>query len=140
MRVFHCITRAQSSRKQEFVHNDDPSRTSSDTAHIAGVSHERSARSTPPPCAWPRVAFHRYCGRPGTKAERRCRFRTGACWPATLGGDGLCVGYDSEDKVSEEYEVPYTFTDGTILGVAIDVGEDVYLDLEKEAAGALARD
>jgi len=58
----------------------------------------------------------------------------------TLCGDGLCVGYDSEDKVSEEYEAPYAFTDGTILGVAIDVGEDVYLDLEKEAAGALARD
>jgi arylsulfatase len=58
----------------------------------------------------------------------------------TLCGDGLCVGYDSEDKVSEEYEAPYAFTDGTILGVGIDVGEDVYLDLEKEAAGALARD
>jgi arylsulfatase len=58
----------------------------------------------------------------------------------TLGGDGLCVGYDSEDRVSEEYEAPYTFTDGTILGVGIDVGDDVYLDLEKEAAAAFARD
>jgi arylsulfatase len=58
----------------------------------------------------------------------------------TLGGDGLCVGYDSEDKVSEEYDTPYKFTDGKLLGVAVDVGDDVYLDLEKEAAGALARD
>jgi arylsulfatase len=58
----------------------------------------------------------------------------------TLGGDGLCVGYDSDDKVTEEYEAPNRFTDGTILGVGVDVGDDVYLDLEKEAAGALARD
>jgi hypothetical protein len=58
----------------------------------------------------------------------------------TLGGDGICVGYDSEDKVSEEYEAPTEFTDGTILGVGIDVSEDVYLDLEKEAAAAMARD
>ena len=33
-----------------------------------------------------------------------------------------------------------TFTGGTILGVAVDVGDDVYLDLEKEAAAAFARD
>jgi arylsulfatase len=58
----------------------------------------------------------------------------------TLSGDGLCVGYDSEDRVSHEYEAPGTFTDGTILGVAFDVGDDVYLDLEKEAVGAFARD
>jgi arylsulfatase len=57
-----------------------------------------------------------------------------------LGGDGLCVGYDSEDPVSEEYQSPDEFTDGRILGVAVDVGEDVYLDLEKEAAAAMARD
>jgi arylsulfatase len=58
----------------------------------------------------------------------------------TLGGDGLCVGYDSGDNVSEEYKNPGRFTGGTILGVGIDVGEETYLDLEKEAAGALARD
>jgi arylsulfatase len=58
----------------------------------------------------------------------------------TLSGDGLCVGYDSEDRVSQEYEAPGTFTDGTILGVVFDVGDDVYLDLEKEAVGAFARD
>jgi len=58
----------------------------------------------------------------------------------SLTGDGICVGYDSEDQVTEEYEAPDPFTDGSILGVAVDVGEDVYLDLEREAAAAMARD
>jgi arylsulfatase len=58
----------------------------------------------------------------------------------TLCGDGVCVGYDSADRVSHEYESPATFTDGTILGVAIDVSEEVYLDLNREAVAALARD
>jgi hypothetical protein len=58
----------------------------------------------------------------------------------TLSGDGLCVGRDSGDNVSQEYKNPGTFKGGTILGVAVDVGKDVYLDLEKEAAGAFARD
>ena len=58
----------------------------------------------------------------------------------TLSGDGICVGYDSEDKVSEEYDAPGTFCDGTIRGVAVDVVDDVYLDLEHEAAALLARD
>ncbi len=58
----------------------------------------------------------------------------------SLSGDGICVGYDSEDRVTEEYKAPNPFTDGTIIGVAVDVGEDVYLDLEKEAAAAMSRD
>src|SRR5262249_18259190 len=58
----------------------------------------------------------------------------------TLSGDGLCIGFDSGDNVSQEYKNPGRFTGGTILGVGIDVGEETYLDLEKEAAGALARD
>jgi arylsulfatase len=58
----------------------------------------------------------------------------------SLCGDGLCIGYDSADRVSEEYEGPNKFTDGRILGVGVDVGDDVYLDLEKEAIGAFARD
>jgi hypothetical protein len=32
------------------------------------------------------------------------------------------------------------YDDGAILGVVFDVGDDVYLDLEKEAVGAFARD
>jgi arylsulfatase len=62
------------------------------------------------------------------------------CGPFTLCGDGLCVGFDSADKVSEEYEAPGTFIDGTILGVAVDVSDEIYLDLEREATAALARD
>jgi arylsulfatase len=58
----------------------------------------------------------------------------------TLCGDGWCVGFDSADKVSEEYEAPATFTGGRILGVAVDLGKDTYLDLERLAAAALARD
>ena len=58
----------------------------------------------------------------------------------TLSGDGLCIGYDSGDNVSEEYKNPGTFSGGTILGVGVDVSKESYLDLETEAAGALARD
>jgi arylsulfatase A-like enzyme len=58
----------------------------------------------------------------------------------TLSGDGLCVGYDSGDNVSQHYKNPGTFTGGTILGVGIDVSEQAYIDLNKEAAAAMARD
>ena len=58
----------------------------------------------------------------------------------TLAGDGLCIGFDSGDNVSQQYQNPGTFTGGTIQGVAIDVSEEAYIDLQKEAAAALARD
>jgi arylsulfatase len=58
----------------------------------------------------------------------------------TLSGDGLCVGYDSADKISEQYSSPARFAGGSILGVVVDVSEEVYIDLEMEAAGAFARD
>ena len=58
----------------------------------------------------------------------------------TLSGDGLCVGYDSGDNVSAHYKNPGTFTGGTIRSVTVDVGDEAYLDLEREAAGAFARD
>jgi arylsulfatase len=58
----------------------------------------------------------------------------------TLGGDGLCVGRDSGDNVSQEYKSPNAFKGGTILGVGIDVSEESYVDLETAAAGAFARD
>jgi arylsulfatase len=56
----------------------------------------------------------------------------------TLSGDGLCIGRDSGDNVSQEYKTPATFTGGTILGVGVSVGKDQYLDLEQRAAAALA--
>ena len=58
----------------------------------------------------------------------------------TLCGDGLCVGFDSADAVSRSYRTPFTFTGGKILGVAVDVSDESYLDLETEALAALARD
>ena len=60
--------------------------------------------------------------------------------PFTLCGDGLCIGYDSADPVSRTYPAGFPFTGGRILGVAVDVGGDQYLDLEREAAAAFARD
>ncbi|MGV2901407.1 sulfatase-like hydrolase/transferase [Microbacterium sp. AGC62] len=58
----------------------------------------------------------------------------------TLCGDGLCIGYDSADSVSRSYRSPFTFTGGTIRGVAVDVSEEQYLDLELEAQAAFARE
>ncbi len=57
-----------------------------------------------------------------------------------LCGEGLTVGRDSSDPVSKEYESPYAFAGGTIQVVEIAVGDDQYLDLEREAHAALARD
>lgn len=58
----------------------------------------------------------------------------------TLSGDGLCIGRDSGDAVSEEYSSPGEFKNGRIFGVAVTVEETQYLDLEKLAAAAMAVD
>jgi hypothetical protein len=58
----------------------------------------------------------------------------------TLSGDGLCVGYDSGDNVSDQYTTPGTFTGGEIQGVAFDVSEVAYVDLQRDAAAAIATD
>jgi arylsulfatase A-like enzyme len=58
----------------------------------------------------------------------------------TLSGDGLCIGRDSGDAVSQEYKSPGEFKGGTIFVVAVTVEKGQYLDLEKLAAAALARD
>ena len=60
--------------------------------------------------------------------------------PFSLCGDGLCVGYDSADAVSQEYKSPDTFKGGTILGVAVTVEKAEYLDLEAEAQAKFSRD
>ena len=51
----------------------------------------------------------------------------------TLSGDGLCVGYDSGDAVSQEYRTPGTFKGGKIDFAGVTVEKAQYLDLEKEA-------
>ena len=58
----------------------------------------------------------------------------------TLSGDGLCIGFDSGDNVSQQYQNPGTFTGGTIIAVGVDVSDDSYLDMEKEAARGYALD
>jgi arylsulfatase len=58
----------------------------------------------------------------------------------TLSGDGLCVGRDSGDAVSEGYQSPGTFKGGKIQFVAVTVEKAQYLDLEKLAAAAFAID
>ncbi|MGB3332031.1 MAG: arylsulfatase [Mycobacterium sp.] len=58
----------------------------------------------------------------------------------TLAGDGLCVGYDSGDSVSDQYQNPGAFTGGSIQAVVIDVSNETFVDLQREAAAALARD
>src|SRR5262249_39870643 len=55
----------------------------------------------------------------------------------TLSGDGLCVGYDSGDAVSQEYTTPGTFKGGTIRFVEVDVDKVQYLDREMELKRAL---
>lgn len=51
----------------------------------------------------------------------------------TLSGDGLCVGYDSGDAVSELYKSPGTFKGGEIEGVGVTVEGESYINLEAEA-------
>jgi len=58
----------------------------------------------------------------------------------TLSGDGLCIGRDSGDAVSEDYTTPGEFKNGKILGVGVTVEKAQYLDLEKLAAAAMAVD
>ena len=58
----------------------------------------------------------------------------------TLSGDGLCVGYDSGDAVSQEYKTPGTFKGGTIFFVGITVEKTAYQNLQQEAQRAFARD
>jgi arylsulfatase len=58
----------------------------------------------------------------------------------TLCGDGLCVGRDSGDPVTAEYPTPSAFQGGTIAQVEISVGDDQYIDLEREAFAAMSRE
>jgi arylsulfatase len=56
----------------------------------------------------------------------------------TLSGDGLCVGWDSGDAVSQEYKSPGRFKGGTILGVGVTTEKAQYLTLEQEARRLMA--
>ena len=59
----------------------------------------------------------------------------------TLCGEGLCIGYDSGDAVAAAYEGErFEYTGGEIRKVVFDVGDDQYLDVERQLAALLARD
>jgi arylsulfatase len=58
----------------------------------------------------------------------------------TLSGDGLCVGRDSGDAVSEEYKSPGEFKGGEIQFVGVTIEKQEYANLEKLAAAAFAVD
>ena len=53
---------------------------------------------------------------------------------------GLCIGYDSGDAVSSDYTGKFAFAGGRIIKVIYDVAKDVYVDVERQLAAALARD
>ena len=56
----------------------------------------------------------------------------------TLVGDGLCVGFDSGDNVSQQYKSPGEFKGGEIQFVTVSTGKEHYTDLETESARARA--
>lgn len=60
----------------------------------------------------------------------------------TLCGEGLNIGYDGGDNVTNDYsgEAPWRFTGGSIDRVIVDVSGDAYVDLEKEAMGMMKRE
>ena len=60
----------------------------------------------------------------------------------SLAGEGLCVGRDSGEAVTDDYpgEAPHRFTGGTIKRVAVDVSGEPYVDLEREAVAMLSRE
>ena len=57
----------------------------------------------------------------------------------TLSGDGLCIGFDSGDAVSELYPSPSAFTGGKIDFVGVTVEGTAYVDLEAEAKRVMQR-
>jgi arylsulfatase len=60
----------------------------------------------------------------------------------SLAGEGLNVGLDRAEPVTGDYpgDSPWAFTGGTIHKVIVDVAGDPWVDLEKEAQAAFARD
>ena len=88
--------------------------------------------------------------RRGRSARRSCTSTTRSSRPGpmrtqlaqfTLCGDGLCVGRDSARRGQRaSTRRPYRFKGGTILQVEVNVGDDQYLDLERQAAAMLARE
>jgi hypothetical protein len=58
----------------------------------------------------------------------------------SLTGEGLSIGRDTGDSVSEQYTPFFPFEGGRIVKVEVSIGEDAYVDLERQLMAALARD
>jgi arylsulfatase len=58
----------------------------------------------------------------------------------SLCGEGLCIARDSGDAVSSEYKPNFPFSGGRVIKVIFDLADDVYLDVERKLAAAMARD
>ena len=59
----------------------------------------------------------------------------------SLCGEGLCIGYDSGDAVSKQYEGDrFDYHGGSIHKVVFDIADDAYIDAEAHLAAAMARD
>ena len=70
-------------------------------------------------------------------AEGPMRTQTGHF---ALCGEGLSIGRDTGDSVSERYTPFFPFEGGTIAKVEVSIGDDAYVDLEQQLDAALARD
>ena len=57
-----------------------------------------------------------------------------------LCGEGLSIGRDTGDSVSERYTPFFPFTGGRIVQVEVTSRDDAYVDLEQKLKAALARD
>ena len=59
-----------------------------------------------------------------------------------LGGEGLCVGRDSGEAVTDDYPgtLRWQFAGGVIKRVAVDVSGEPYVDLAREAKAMLVRE
>ena len=57
-----------------------------------------------------------------------------------LCGEGLSIGRDTGDSVSEQYTPFFPFEGGRIVKVEVTSGDDAYVDLEQQLRAALARD
>ncbi|MET0655035.1 MAG: arylsulfatase [Pseudoxanthomonas sp.] len=73
------------------------------------------------------------------KVATAAQFRTQSGHYAIC-GEGLCVARDSGDAVSSAYVPQFPFTGGRVVKVVYDVADDVYENVEKRFAAALARD
>ena len=63
-------------------------------------------------------------------------------WNISIAGEGLCVGRDSGEAVTDDYPgtSPWRFTGGTIRQVQVNVSGKPYVDLEHEAVAMMSRE